>query len=77
MKYFPHIFITCLIILIGLIIYKNNKQCTPNQEYTLDVHIDTIYDYVIVTTVVNNGNNIGVNSIMVDDIYGFTKTKQN
>ena len=63
-------------MLIGLIIYKNNnKQSTSNQEYTLDVHIDTIYDYVIVTTVVNNGNNIGVNSIMVDDIYGFTKTK--
>lgn len=77
MKYFPHILIICFIILVGLIIYKNNKQGTPNQEYTLDVHIDTIYDYVIVTTVVNNGNNIGVNSIMVDDIYGFTKTKQN
>lgn len=75
MKYFPHIFIVCFIILIGFIIYKTDKQSTSNQEYTLDVHIDTIYDYVIVTTVVNNGNNIGVNSIMVDDIYGFTKTK--
>ena len=52
MKYFPHIFIICFIILIGFIIYKTDKQSTPNQEYTLDVHIDTIYDYVVVTTVV-------------------------
>lgn len=72
MKYFPHIFIVCFIMLIGLIIYKNNKQSTPNQEYTLDVHIDTIYDYVIVTTVANNGNNIGVSSIIVNDICDFS-----
>ena len=75
MKYFPHSFIVCFVILISFIIYKTDKQSTSNKEYTLDVHIDTIYDYVIVTTVVNNGNNIGVNSIMVDDIYCFTKTK--
>ena len=72
MKYFPHIFIICFIILIGLIIYKTDKQSTANQEYTLDVHIDTIYDYVIVTTIANNGNNIGVSSIIVNNICDFS-----
>ena len=72
MKYFPHIFITCLLIAIGLAIYKNKTQYNHKQDYTLDVYTDTIYDYIIVTTVANNGNNIGVSSIIVDDIYDFS-----
>ena len=73
MKYFPYIIITCLLILIGLIVYSNKIQYNNNkQDYTLDVYTDTIYDYVIVTTVANNGNNIGVNSIIVNDICDFS-----
>ena len=73
MKYFPYIFITCLLIVIGLIVYINKIQYNNNnkQDYTLDVYTDTIYDYVIVTTIANNGNNIGINSIIVNDIYDF------
>ena len=71
MKYFPHIFIICLLIVIGLAIYKDKTQYNNKQNYTLDVYTDTIYDYVIVTTVANNGNNIGVSSIIVNDIYDF------
>ena len=72
MKYFPHIFITLLLITIGLVIYKNKTQYNHKQDYTLDVYTDTIYDYVIVTTVANNGNNISISSIIVDDIYDFS-----
>ena len=72
MKYFPHIFIICLLIVIGLAIYKDKTRYNNNkQDYTLDVYTDTIYDYIIVTTVANNGNNIGVSSIVVNDIYDF------
>ena len=73
MKYFPYIFITCLLIVIGLIVYINKIQYNNNnkQDYTLDVYTDTIYDYVIVTTIANNGNNIGINSIIVNGIYDF------
>ena len=73
MKYFPYIFITCLLIVIGLIVYSNKIQYNNNkQDYTLDIYTDTIYDYVIVTTVVNNGNNIGISSIIVNDISDFS-----
>ena len=72
MKYFPHIFITLLLIIIGLAIYKDKIQYNNKQDYTLDVYTDTIYDYVIVTTVANNGNNIGVSSIIVNDICDFS-----
>ena len=57
---------------IGLAVYKNKTQYNHKQDYTLDVYTDTIYDYVIVTTVANNGNNIGISSIIVDDIYDFS-----
>lgn len=56
---------------IGLAVYKNKTQYNNKQDYTLDVYTDTIYDYIIVTTVANNGNNIGVSSIIVNDIYDF------
>ena len=72
MKYFPHIFILCLLMAIGLAIYKDKTQYNHKQDYTLDVYTDTIYDYIIVTTVANNGNNIGVRSIIVNDIYDFS-----
>ena len=52
MKYLPHIFIICLLIVIELAIYKDKTQYNHKQDYTLDVYTDTIYDYVIVTTVV-------------------------
>ena len=71
MKYLPHIFIICLLMVIGLAIYKNKTQYN-HKDYTLDVYTDTIYDYVIVTTVANNGNNIGVSSIIVNDICDFS-----
>ena len=57
---------------IGLAIYKDKTQHNHKQDYTLDVYTDTIYDYVIVTTVANNGNNIGVSSIIVNDICDFS-----
>ena len=72
MKYLPHIFIIGLLIFIGLPIYINIAHCNNKQDYTLDVYTDTIYDYVIVTTVANNGNNIGVSSIIVNDICDFS-----
>ena len=72
MKYFPYIFITCLLIVIGLIVYSDKIQYNHKKDYTLDIYTDTIYDYVIVTTIANNGNNIGVSSIIVDDIYDFS-----
>lgn len=67
MKYFLYFYIGCLFIFIGLLIYKDKQQVTSKQDYTLDVFTDTVYNYVIITTIVNNGNNIGVNSIIVDD----------
>lgn len=69
MKYLPHLFIICLLIVIGLVIYKDKQQTNPKQDYTLDIFTDTICDYVIITTIANNGNNIGVSSIVVNDIY--------
>lgn len=71
MKYLPYIFIICLLIVIGLAIYKDKTQYN-HKDYTLDVYTDTIYDYIIVTTVANNGNNIGVSSIIVNDICDFS-----
>ena len=71
MKYFPYIFITCLLIVIGLIVYSDKIQYNHKKDYTLDVYTDTIYDYVIVTTIANNGNNISISSIIVNDIYDF------
>lgn len=68
MKYFPHIFITLLLICIGLVIYKDKHQKDIRQNYTLDIFTDTICDYVIITTIANNGDNIGVSSIIVNDI---------
>lgn len=68
MKYFPHIFITLLLITIGLVIYKDKHKKNIRQDYTLDLFTDTVYDYVIITTIANNGNNIGVSSIIVNDI---------
>ena len=70
MKYF-FIFIIGLLIFIGLPIYTNITQYN-HKDYTLDVYTDTIYDYVIVTTVANNGNNICLSSIIVNDIYDFS-----
>ena len=69
MKYFPHIFITLLLICIVLVIYKDKHQKNLRQNYTLDLFTDTVCDYVIITTIANNGNNIGVSSIVVNDIY--------
>lgn len=69
MKYFPHIFIGCLLLFIVLFIYKDNHQNSIRQDYTLDIFTDTVCDYVIITTIANNGNNIGVSSIIVNDIY--------
>ena len=57
---------------IGLAIYKDKTQYNHKQDYTLDTYTDTIYDYVIVTTVANNGNNISISSIIVNDISDFS-----
>ena len=67
MKYFPYIFLL-LLICIGLVIYKDKQQKNIRQDYTLDLFTDTVCDYVIITTIANNGNNIGVSSIIVNDI---------
>lgn len=69
MKYFPHIFIGCLLLFIVLFIYKDKHQNSIRQDYTLDIFTDTVCDYVIITTIANNGNNIGVSSIVVNDIF--------
>lgn len=69
MKYFPHIFIGCLLLFIVLFIYKDKHQNSIKQDYTLDIFTDTVCDYVIITTIANNGNNIGVSSIVVNDIF--------
>ena len=69
MKYFPHIFIGCLLLFIILFIYKDKHQTNIKQDYTLDIFTDTVCDYVIITTIANNGNNIGVSSIVVNDIF--------
>ena len=73
MKYVSYFlfFISFVLIVLGLYNYKN-KTYNHKQDYTLDVYTDTIYDYVIVTTVANNGNNIGVSSIIVNDICDFS-----
>ena len=61
--------IVFVVALVSILIGANHKD---SKNYTLDVYTDTIYDYIIVTTVANNGNNIGVSSIIVDDIYDFS-----
>ena len=60
--------IVFVVALVSIMIGANHKD---SKNYTLDVYTDTIYDYIIVTTVANNGNNIGVSSIILDDIYDF------
>lgn len=72
MKYLPHFLIINVLIAIGLAIYKDKTQYNHKQDYTLDVYTDTIYDYVIVTTVANNGNNISISSIIVNDTCNFS-----
>lgn len=61
--------IVFVVALVSILISANHKD---SKNYTLDVYTDTIYDYIIVTTVANNGNNIGVSSIIVNDIYDFS-----
>ena len=61
--------IVFVVALVSILIGANHKD---SKNYTLDVYTDTIYNYVIVTTVANNGNNIGVSSIIVNDICDFS-----
>ena len=61
--------IVFVVALVSILIGANHKD---SKNYTLDVYTDTIYDYIIVTTVANNGNNIGVSSIIVNNIYDFS-----
>ena len=61
--------IVFVVVLVSILIGANHKD---SKNYTLDVYTDTIYNYVIVTTVANNGNNIGVSSIIVNDICDFS-----
>ena len=71
MKLISYIFISIIIglaIVTGLVIHNGITYYNHKKDYTLDVYTDTIYDYVIVTTVANNGNNIGISSIIVNDI---------
>ena len=74
MKYISYIFIfiISILIVIGLYDYKYKNYYNHKKDYTLDIYTDTIYDYVIVTTVANNGNNIGVSYIIVNDICDFS-----
>ena len=75
MKLISYIFISIIIglaILTGLVIHNGITYANHKKDYTLDVYTDIIYDYVIVTTVANNGNNIGVSSIIVNDICDFS-----
>lgn len=61
--------IVFVVALVSILIGSNHKD---SKNYTLDVYTDTIYNYIIVTTVANNGNNIGVSSIIVNDICDFS-----
>ena len=61
--------IVFVVALVSILIGANHKD---SKNYTLDVYTDTIYNYVIITTVANNGNNIGVSSIIVNDICNFS-----
>ena len=61
--------IVFVVALVSILIGANHKD---SKNYTLDVYTDTIYNYIIVTTVANNGNNIGVSSIIINDIYDFS-----
>ena len=61
--------IVFVVALVSILIGANHKD---SKNYTLDVYTDTIYNYIIVTTVANNGNNIGVSSIIVNDICDFS-----
>ena len=72
MKYILYTFIICLLIAAGLAINNDITKYNHKQDYTLDVYTDTIYNYVIVTTIANNGNNIGINSIIVNDTCDFS-----
>ena len=72
MKHILYTFIISILIVIELYDYKYKSYCNHKQDYTLDVYTDTIYDYVIVTTIANNGNNIGISSIIVNDICDFS-----
>ena len=75
MKLISYIFMSIIIglaIVTGLVIHNGITYANHKKDYTLDVYTDTIYDYVIVTTVANNGNNIGVSSIIVNDICDFS-----
>lgn len=67
MKYLPLIIIACILMAIAFAVYKDNAQHIPKQDYTLDMYTDTVYGYVIITTIVNNGNNIGVSSIIANN----------
>ena len=75
MKLISYIFISIIIglaIVTGLVIHNGTPYANHKQDYNLDIYTDTIYDYVIVTTVANNGNNIDVSSIIVNDICDFS-----
>ena len=72
MKYLPHFLIINVLIAIGLAIYNGISYCNLKKDYTLDVYTDTIYNYVIVTTVANNSNNISISSIVVNDTCNFS-----
>ena len=67
-NYLIILIIVFVVALVSILIGANHKD---SKNYTLDLYTDTIYDYVIVTTVANNGNNIGVSSIIVDNISDF------
>ena len=75
MKLISYIFISIIIglaIITGLVIHNGITYTNSKQDYTLDVYTDTIYNYVIVTTVANNSNNISISSIVVNDTCNFS-----
>ena len=56
--------IVFVVALVSILIGANHKDF---KNYTLDLYTDTISNNIILTTIVNNGNNIGINSIKIGE----------
>lgn len=62
---FAILIIVFVVALVSILIGANHKD---SENYTLDLYTDTISNNIILTTVVNNGNNIGISSIKIGEI---------
>ena len=61
---FVILIIVFVVALVSILIGANHKD---SKNYTLDLYTDTISNNIILTTVVNNGNNIAISSIKIGE----------